>query len=454
MADVDWYLGLLQDSMGFGGVGYPFTVKQTMTTTGTEEEPYGLPGYSSALFKNNPVIYGLMEARRRPFCQIRLAWQSINDGSPARIFGSKELGLVEKPWPNGRTSDLLSRMIQDADLEGNAYVARTAADRLFRMRPDWTTIVAAGTRADSELGDPDVEVLGYLYQPGGKNSGRRAIRFLVDEVAHFAPTPDPEAQFRGMSWLTPVVREVMADNAATRHKLGFFENAATPNMVVKLDAPNVQKFKEYVELFRNEHEGAPNAYRTLFLAGGSDVTPVGLTFEQMDFKVVQGAGETRMATAAGVPPIIAGLSEGLDAATYSNYGQARRAFADITLRDLWQQAAEALEQIVDFPNASRATTRLWYDDRTVSFLQDDLKDRAEVQAQQAAAINTLITAGFDPGSAVTAVTSGDYTQLDHTGLTSVQLQKPGANQNGNGSSDNGTTPPTPANQNGNGNGNG
>jgi hypothetical protein len=30
-------------------------------------------------------------------------------------------------------------------------------------------------------------------------------------VAHWSPIPDPLANFRGMSWLTPVLREIDAD---------------------------------------------------------------------------------------------------------------------------------------------------------------------------------------------------------------------------------------------------
>jgi hypothetical protein len=145
IADVDWYIGLLQDALAFGGVGYPFVVKQTQVSQ-NEEEPGGFDGYSAALFKGNPVIFGLMEARRRLFCQARFVWQQVVDGGPSRTFGSSTLGLLENPWPNGFTSDLLSRMIQDVDLEGNAFIARTASDRLFRLRPDWTTILAASTR--------------------------------------------------------------------------------------------------------------------------------------------------------------------------------------------------------------------------------------------------------------------------------------------------------------------
>jgi phage portal protein BeeE len=134
--------------------------------------------------------------------------------------------------------------------------------------------------------------------------------------------------------------------------------------------------------FRAGHEGALNAYKTLFLAGGADVKTVGTDFKQLDLKAVQGAGETRIAAAAGVPPVVVGLSEGLQAATYSNYAQARRRFADQTMRPLWRNAAGSLARIINVPPASE----LWYDDRDIPALREDEKDAADIQQSQAVTI--------------------------------------------------------------------
>jgi len=172
------------------------------------------------------------------------------------------------------------------------------------------------------------------------------------------------------------------------------------------------------------------AYRTLWLAGGADVKVIGADMKQLDFKVTQGAGETRIASAGGVPPIIAGLSEGLDASTYSNYGQACRAFADLWARPSWRQAAGALESILQVPPMSR----LWYDDRDIPFLQDDLLDESEVASRRAVTIRQLVDAGYTPETVVPAVMANDFTKLVHSGLYSVQLQAPGS----------GTPAPTPA----------
>jgi hypothetical protein len=143
---------------------------------------------------------------------------------------------------------------------------------------------------------------------------------------------------------------------------------------------------------------------------------------QIDFKQVRGGGETRIAAAAGIPPIIVGLSEGLEAATYANYGQARRRLADGTAHPLWQNMAGSVETVMKRPGPD---VRLWYDATDVPFLREDEGDAANIANVRSTTISTYITAGFQPDSVVKAVDSGDLGLLVHTGLTSVQLLPPG-----------------------------
>jgi hypothetical protein len=170
------------------------------------------------------------------------------------------------------------------------------------------------------------------------------------------------------------------------------------------------------------HTGSANAYRTLYMDGGADATVIGANMQQLEFKITQGAGETRIAAAAGVPPIIVGLSEGLQAATYSNYGQARRAYADLWARPTWRNVAASLAVIVRVPGGAE----LWYDDEDIPFLAEDEKDQADIAFVEAQTIRQLVDAGFKPASVIKAITSNDMTMLTHSGLYSVQLQEPGA----------------------------
>ena len=404
------------------GMRYPLYGLQ-QTIAGHEEEiPSDFTGYVQAAYRGNGVVFACMLARMMLFSEARFTWRQIRSGAPGKLFGTADLAVLEHPWPSGTTGDLLARAIVDVDLSGNAFLARRPGPTIKRMRPDWVTIILGSQGdPDTQAGDLDAEVLGYIYHPGGEYSGRAPVNLLREQVAHFAPIPDPLASYRGMSWLTPIVREIVADSAATTHKLKFFENGATPNMVVKLDpAVTMTAFDAWVDKFEAAHAGVLNAYKTLYLGAGAEATVVGADMRQIDFKVTQGAGETRIAAAAGVPPIIVGLSEGLQAATYSNYGQARRRFADGTMWPLWRNMVGSLETIVPPP----AGSQLWVDDSDIPFLREDEKDRADIQSTQAQSIKALTDAGFDPTSVIDAITAGDLGRLSHTGLYSVQLQPP------------------------------
>lgn len=394
---------------------------------GRQEGDYGYSDLVSAAYKQNGIVFACILARMLPFSEARFQYQNMAGGRPGKLFGTPDLALLENPWPNGTTGELLSRMEQDASLAGNFYatdVGVGANRHIRRLRPDWVSIVS-GVRGDPEASAWELaaEVLGYFYRPGG--SMDRAIFLSTDRVVHYSPIPDPDAQWRGMSWLTPIVREIQADSYATSHKLKFFQRGAALGIVVKYDKDiTPSDFERYVELFKEGHEGPDNAYKTLHIGGGSDATVVGANLQQIDFKSVQGAGETRIAAAAGVGAIIARFSEGLSgsALNQGNYNAARRQFADMTLRPMWRTAAASLSKFTKPPGGSR----LWYDTRDIEFLKEDRKDAAEILATEAATMNSWISAGYEPDSVVAAMEAGgDITKLVHSGLYSVQLQAPG-----------------------------
>jgi hypothetical protein len=391
-------------------------------------------GLVQQVYHANGVVFAVEMVRLALFSEARFGFREIREGRPGRLFGPRDargrgyrdLQLIANPWPGGTTADLLRRVLLNADFGGVGFVVRRPG-RLSIPRPDWMTVVVGSPNrnADMEAGDLDAQVIGYIYHPGGRHSGRTPVTLLAEEVAYFAPIPDPQGYVRGVPWMAPVIRDIAGDSAMTNHKLKYFEHGATPNMAVQLDADiSLTDAREWIELFRQDHEGAVNAYRTLFLGGGAKPVSVGNDLQQIDFKSVQGASETRIAAAGGVPPVIVGLSEGLSAATYSNYSQARRRLADGTLRPLWRDFANSLSQIIDVP----ADSELWYDDRDIPFLQEDVKDAAEIMAVQATAIRTLTDGGFTPESVVDSVTADDLTRLEHTQLLPVQLQPPTTEQ--------------------------
>lgn len=414
---------------------YQGQVYQTGYTTsipGQKAEPVldSFVGYVQGCYKGNGVVFAISMARAMLFTDITFQWR--RDGSRGGgndLFGTPELRLLEKPWPGGSTQGLLMRAEQDVTGAGTFFVAREETPfgpRLRRLRPDWCEFILTAPPDQAVQAD----VIGFKYTVGGPQSGGPSELYLTDTGdgisatgAYWSPIPDPEALYRGMSWITPVIKEKMADQAATDHKLKFFENAATPNLAISLkETVTVDQFKKFVGEMNAASVGIENAYKNLYLGGGADVTVIGADLNQLDFRSTQGAGETRLCAAGRVPPIIVGLSEGLSAATYSNYAQARRAFGDSFGHPQWKSFSSAIAPLLDAPSGAH----LWYDVRDVPFLREDAKDLAEVMSMNMATINAGVAAGWTPESAKAAVMAEDLSLLEHSGLVSVQLQPAGS----------------------------
>lgn len=411
------------------GLGYQTpSLMQTLAGSGTERPTDNFQGLASQAYASNGVVFACMLVRQLVFSSIRFQWQRLRNGKPSDTWGDQTLKLLERPWPGGTTQDLLVRMIQDADLAGNSYWVRQG-DELVRLRPDWVQIVGVPRRMPKASGGRGTGQVGwvkrgYLYTEGGAGSQNEGVPFTVDEVAHFAPIPDPLAAFTGMSWLTPILREIQADHAMTRHQRKFFDRGATPNMIIKHPAgADVAAVAKWAKELESSHGGTENAWKNLNLYPGVDATVVGVDLKALEFGDTRAGGEVRIAAAAGVPPVIVGLSKGLDSATYSNYGQARRRLADGTAHPLWQNLAGSFEQILSPPDGG---SRLWYDATGVPFLREDEKDAAAIANVKAQTINSYITAGYEPDSVIAAVEANDPRLLTHSGLYSVQLQHPGA----------------------------
>jgi hypothetical protein len=465
------------NTMTYGGGAYPLSTPGAIMTMAGDVEPamQSFIDYAQRAYGANAVVFACMALRQLVFSSVRFQWQEINTGRPSRLFGSSALTPLERPWQGGTTQDLASRMIQDADLCGNWYgirdtpLTRIGGDistfEIARLRPDWVDII----RTDRIIRGQKVgyRTAGIAYWEGGRNSGQEAVIFFPGEYAHFAPHPDPLANWRGMSWLTPVARELQADVQMSKHKIKYFENGATPNLIVRYpQGAREEDMKKVKALFTQKYEGVDNAYKTLHLGGGADITVVGNNMEQVNFKQVQGAGEVRIAAAAGTPPAILGLSDALSGSSLNagNFSAARRRFADGTMHPMWQQAAGSLQVLfdgsaaLDNPGSTGGASlnqrikgggvRLWYDARDIPFLREDAQDEAQIRATKASSVRQLIDAGFEPESAVAAIDTGDLTQLKHTGLFSVQLQPPGsggvnpdANTQGAGTVDPSVAPP-------------
>ncbi len=413
------------------------------TLRGDEELPPATLEFLSSVYGRSSVVFSALQTRWKLFAQARYQFQQMFGGREGGLFGTPDLAPLEHPEPGETTLDLNFRAIQYADLAGDWFGVRRPAsvvrpkgpslpygnvDRIKPLRPDWTVIVLGSRqkRDPIELSqDPDAEIIGFGYTPEGPRSGKAVIAYGREEVAHFHPNTGPLSRYRGMPLILAALPEILADNGSTSYKRAFMRNAATPNLAVSFP-PNWDeaKAKSWLEQFEKKHRGATNAFKTMYLGGGMTVAPVGTNFKDMAYKDLAGTMETRLAAVVGMHPVIIPFSEGMagSAMNAGNYGAAKRSTSDITLRYLWPNMCGSLETIIPAPTGG---TRLWFDQRSVPFLQADVTDQASVMQANSETIGRLVNEGFTPASVVDYVSSGDVTRLVHTGLVSVQLQPPG-----------------------------
>jgi len=219
-----------------------------------------------------------------------------------------------------------------------------------------------------------------------------------------SPTIDPDANWRGMSWLVSLIREVRGDDAITSYRTTHLDNGAMPGIVVKY----TRKLKdETVETLAKrltaKHSGPENAGKIWVLDEGADATVVGSTLEQLQLEALTHVGERRICAAAGPGlDVILGFEQG-------DYQAAVRRLSDLWARPRWRKACAVLQHLV--PNVPLVGVKLWFDVSGIAALREGELQRGQTTLVKAQAVQSFVSAGFTRESAIAAADSGDISQL-------------------------------------------
>jgi HK97 family phage portal protein len=403
-------------------------------TTWTTDRADTAPWFAD-LYARNPVVFSAVLARIDLYAEVRFAYQRLRNGRGGDLFTNRDLALIQNPAPGMTTGDLLARWEFDRSTAGNAF-AFNWQGRIVIPRPERVEVMVTELRR--RPGDPPfaTDLLGYrIYDD---TVGAEALLLLAEDVAHLKGPPMPGQPFMGMSWIQAVRDDVDGDLLVTRHKAKYFENAATPNMVVQSPNPLTdEQFDRLRDMVERRYQGVENAHKTLLLEGGASAQVVGSDLTKATaLGTMQDHYESRVSMASQVPAPVLGVLLGQNP-TYNNYETALRHFIDFWARPSWRRTAEALQSLVRTP----PDARLWFDDRDVAALRTDSMALAKIRSQDAQTARTLIDGGYEPTSVSQFLISGDPNDLAHTGTLSVQLQPPGTGTEPDNDSDEDSAPP-------------
>ena len=266
--------------------------------------------------------------------------QEVEDGQEEAVIGHPLPALIDRPNPF-MTSDLLWHYYMwSTRIEGNAYLFKARAEfskevlELWPLRPD---LVEPHTPDN----DPNAFIDYFSYRPRGMEQ-----KIPVEDIVHLRIGLDPTNHRKGYGPIKAVLKEVLADEEASRFATALLSNMAIPGVFLAPKEGEIGPDKDqaiaikagWQETFGKDRQGEP-------LVSDSPLVPTIVAFspEQMDFKTLRRVPEERITAVLRVPAIIAGMGSGLEATS----GQAEsntllKFFTQTTIKTDWRRVGRQL----------------------------------------------------------------------------------------------------------------
>jgi HK97 family phage portal protein len=178
----------------------------------------------------------------------------------------------------------------------------------------------------------------------------------------------------GLSPLRSALRLIFNDEEAEAYCAALLHNMGSPGAIISpagdktLQPDEAQRLMNYFNTrFTGDGRGT-----TMVATGGLTVDMPSYNPKDLDLTNIHQFSESRIAGLMGVAAIVAGLSVGLQHATYSNYGQAREATYDGNIMPTYASFANTLTRALlrdDF--GGNARQRVDFDTTNVRALQED-----------------------------------------------------------------------------------
>jgi hypothetical protein len=405
-----------QDMMRYNGRSYLLSNQ----SYGPNEDAR-LTGERKALTSNG-VVYGIFRARADLFSQARFVWKRYGAG-PKPMAADVTTNTALRPLDN--PASILEWCEIDVATAGNSYWVLDGAV-LRRLPPSGCRSFSArprGRRPAVGVGRPpgrrDLQAARPARRP-------RPKRFCGPRSRTTAPERDPDARFRGMSWLRPAMEDVVSDNGAPVPHQVLGEPRHSPS-VITFDPTRTSK--------RSESSRRNCSSRSIRAWTGRSAPRSWVAAPTSRSSARASRTRRREHPQAGALRHRPGRRDAADGGRVDGgellEHQGRQPV------DLGPKAALPVDEGRGGVPSDRSRPQgfeLWYDVTGVAALQADALMRPRCRRSRRRRCARWWTAGLCLRSVMAAVTSGDMTKLVHSGNLSVQLlpagQAPGSGDQG------------------------
>lgn len=338
----------------------PYMLGKPQWTTGTPQR-YVSEGWGKA-----PVVFACVLAIADAVSTATIAVKRDTGNGEVEPAEDTELQLLlNRPNAGMDQAEFLQVVNVIAELSGFCVVEKERNRMgevigLWPLRSDWLRPIP---RRDS-LPAWEYNIPGYLENPP---------ILEPEDVFVYTAAPDPNLGYVGTSPLAVAFRELGIENLMTDFLKAFFDRGALPvyGVIPKQKVTSQEEADAFRSRMMGRYGGALKSAEPMLLTGIEDVKRLGFDFDELAYPELRALSETQICTAFRVPPILIGVQAGLDASTYSNYGQARRNFFEDVISSKWRRLDGALTRglVPDFDIDGSLSVEFDTDD--VPALQDD-----------------------------------------------------------------------------------
>lgn len=320
-------------------------------------------------FRSQAAVYACVLKRANGVSQAPLRVYKESDGDPDEQPDHGLRKLMANPNPVTSEAEFHVHTITQMDAVGFAAIEieRAVAGNilgLWHLRADWLRMIP------QDQAPPTWE-----YRVPGRDP--RIIP--AEEIIVIPGGPSTDLKPVGMPPIEVALREIGINDSATDFLKLFLDTGGVPRHA--LISPNEIKDQAKADALKERWSQTYGGYRNwtqvALLHGGLDVKEIGANLDGLAYPQLRALLETHICAVYGVPPILVGMQAGLDAATYSNYAQARRAFFEDTIASLWSRIAGAIGRslLPAFGNEAGDGVYVAFDTSNVVALQEDATQR-------------------------------------------------------------------------------